>query len=377
MTRRVYRSTDYGAPNIQGQAQKLIDFLQAVLVDGYGTQTLSAGALTASGTTCTLVTPIAHGWVGTAKITVAGATPSAYNGEFSATVTGANTVTYTALSAPGTSPATGTITVKLAGAGWTKPAGMVGTNVAAFKQGVGSSGFYLNVDDTNTTYSIVRGYEDMTAVNTGTGLFPTTTQSATGLYMVKSSTADTTNRPWVCVATEEFFALYIDTNSSGTGVQSNIHFFGDIASYIPGDSTRAMLKANTGTTYSATTYTPNTSITSAFNGAYLSRPYSQLTGATTVSIITDYSKGGAGNFGNGGMPYPNPADNGVYLSKVWIGEPATGTLRGEIPGVLNPLHAAPFQHLETFNGIGDFAGRTFQAVKFYSSSQLCLEISDT
>jgi len=376
MTRRVYRSTDFGAPNLQGQAQKMVDLLQAVLVDGYGTQTLSANALTSSGTTCTFSTPIAHGWVGTAKVTIAGATPSAYNGEFSATVVNPTTVSYTALSAPGSSPATGTITVKQAGAGWTKPAELTGVNKAAFKQGTGSSGFYLRVDDTNPTYSIVRGYETMSDPDTGTGLFPTATQQPTGEYFVKSASNDTVSRPWMIVANEGFFILYIDTNS-GAGAQSNIHFFGDIASYIPGDLTKAIIKAGTGTTFSSIANSPNAALTSTFVGAYLSRPYSQIAGAVTMSLFTDHVKGGGGNFGAGGMPYPNPADNGVYLSKLWVGESGTGTLRGEIPGVWSPLHNAPFAHLEVFNGIGDLAGKTFQAVKFFSSSQLCLEISDT
>jgi len=61
--------------------------------------------LTSSGTTCTLVTSAAHGLVTGNQVTITGASPSQYNGTFRITVTNGTTFTYTALSAPATSPA--------------------------------------------------------------------------------------------------------------------------------------------------------------------------------------------------------------------------------------------------------------------------------
>ena len=61
--------------------------------------------LTSSGTTCTLVTSVAHGLVTGNQVTITGASPSQYNGTFRITVTNGTTFTYTALSAPATSPA--------------------------------------------------------------------------------------------------------------------------------------------------------------------------------------------------------------------------------------------------------------------------------
>ena len=52
-------------------------------------------------TTATLTTAIAHGLLTGNKVTVTGATPAAYNGTFTITVTGANTFTYTMASNPG------------------------------------------------------------------------------------------------------------------------------------------------------------------------------------------------------------------------------------------------------------------------------------
>jgi hypothetical protein len=61
--------------------------------------------LTSSGTTCTLTTAVAHGLVTGNQVTITGASPAAYNGTFRITVTSGTIFTYTALSAPATSPA--------------------------------------------------------------------------------------------------------------------------------------------------------------------------------------------------------------------------------------------------------------------------------
>ena len=62
-------------------------------------QTISS--ITNSGTTATLTTASAHGLATGNRVTISGATPSAYNGTFVITVTGATTFTYTMLSNPG------------------------------------------------------------------------------------------------------------------------------------------------------------------------------------------------------------------------------------------------------------------------------------
>lgn len=74
----------------------------------------------------------------------------------------------------------------LAGAGWTKP--FTGTNLAVFRQGAGSNGMYLRVDDTSSAAGSrsarVVGYEVMSDVNNGTPQsFPTAVQYSGGLYV--------------------------------------------------------------------------------------------------------------------------------------------------------------------------------------------------
>ena len=58
-------------------------------------------SITASGTTATVTTSVAHGLASGSSVTVSGATPAAYNGTYSVTVLTATTFTYVAAVAPG------------------------------------------------------------------------------------------------------------------------------------------------------------------------------------------------------------------------------------------------------------------------------------
>jgi uncharacterized repeat protein (TIGR01451 family) len=69
----------------------------------------SVSSLTRSGSTASVTTSVPHGWITGEVITIAGASPAAYNGSRAITVTGATTFTYTVPGTPAT-PATGTIT---------------------------------------------------------------------------------------------------------------------------------------------------------------------------------------------------------------------------------------------------------------------------
>jgi hypothetical protein len=72
---------------------------------------ISVVQLTSSGTACTAQIADSSGITGGASYPVAGASPAAYNGTFAMTVADSTHLTYTAGSAPGSSPATGTITI--------------------------------------------------------------------------------------------------------------------------------------------------------------------------------------------------------------------------------------------------------------------------
>jgi hypothetical protein len=68
---------------------------------------LSIDDISSSGTTCTITCRVPHGMLPGANITVSGCEQTAYNGTFTVTSVGPYTLTYTALTSPAATPATG------------------------------------------------------------------------------------------------------------------------------------------------------------------------------------------------------------------------------------------------------------------------------
>lgn len=365
MTVRIFRSTDYNAPTLSGTAGDLITVLDACLVNGYGSQTIT---LTRSGTTVTAATTNPHGLVKLAKYTVSGANEADYNGEFSITVTGASSFTYEIVGTPA-SPATGTITGSLAGSGWAKP--YTGTNKAAYLQGTGGNGHYLRIDDTVAVSSRCVGYEAMTDIDTGTGAFPTDAQVSGGLYIVKSSVASTLERDWIIIATEK--AFYYLSNATGLDSNSVCTFFGSIVSYKSGDNFGTQIISNNTATYTSNNFRALVSNLSTVTlGHYVVRDYTGTGTSINNGKHSDAVKGSVNTIGGGSLTYPNLVDSKLYFEKIYIH--LTTRVRGELPGALCPLHSKPLTHLDYFS---DASNNVYLVHNMYSTSQCFFEISDT
>lgn len=379
MTVRVYRSTDFGAPQLSGQVGTLIAILNACLVDGYGTNTITS--LTQSGGVATAITNVPHQFTGSPKVLIAGAASSDYNVEATITITGASTFTYPVNpAAPGT--AGGAPTCKIAGSGWTKPFAD-GTYVAAYKQPAGSNGFYLRVDD-NSSATVARGqaYETMTNVSSGLTPFPTSAQLAGGVHIVKSDVASSATRPWILISNGPMMYLFVNHDNSATWAVANGVMFGDLKSYKAGggDAYGTIIAGNTASSYSNNfMYSLVSSIASVTNGHWMARSYTGIGGSITVSKSSDTVKSQNSNVGVAGMPYPSPIDGGLYVSPLWISEPSpTLSVRGELPGLWNPLHARPLATGDVWTpSSGSLVGKVFEAINLYSSAQIFIETSDT
>lgn len=380
MTVRVYRSTDFSAPQLSGQVGTLLAVLDACLVNGFGANTITS--LTQSGGVATATTNVPHQFTGSPKVLVAGAASSDYNVETTITITGASSFTYPVNpAAPGT--AGGSPTCKIAGSGWTKPFAD-GTYVAAYKQPAGSNGFYLRVDD-NSSATIARGqaYETMTNVSSGLTPFPTSGQLAGGVHIVKSDVASSATRPWMLVCNGPFFALFIAHDNNATWTNGNGTAFGDIKTYKAGgaDPYGTVLIGNISATYTSNALQQlSSSIGAATAGHWMARSYSGIGGSITVSKTSDYAKSqNAAATGVGGIPYPSAIDGGLYVTPLWLSE-LTPTLapRGELPGLWNPLHARPLANGDIWTpSSGSLVGKTFEVVNLYSSAQIFVETSDT
>ena len=376
MTVRVYRSTDLGAPQLSGQVGTLIAILNACLVDGYGTNTITS--LTQSGGIATAITNVPHQYTNSPKVLVAGAGAGEYNGEVTITITGASSFPFPVNPAAPAS-AGGSPTCKRAGSGWTKPFAD-GTYVAVYKQPSGSNGFYMRIDD-NSTANIARmlGYETMTDVSTGLTPFPTAAQLAGGVYVVKSDAVSAAARPWMLVCNGPIMHLFVAHDNSATWANGNGTGFGDIKTYKAGgaDPYGTVLIGNTAASYASNSIQSlSMSIDNYTSGHWMARSYSGIGGSIAVSKTSDYAKSrGASTVGSNGIPYPSAVDGGLYVAPLWLAETAP---RGELPGLWNPLHNRPLANGDVWiPSSGSLLGNTFEAVNLFGNGQIFVETSDT
>lgn len=267
-----------------------------------------------------------------------------------------------------------------ASAGWTQE--YSGTNLAAFRSAAGNR-HYLWVDDTATTAFRVRGFESMSAIDTGVGPFPTDAQMSGGCYCSKSQAANSDARGWIVVADEKrfwFLAAHGTATIAGSTYNGNGMFFGDILSMKAGDAFGTLLMASN-TASSGNNFVGGLAVSStvAVTAHYMPRAYTQIGGAVAVGKHSDYPKSyGATIVGAGGGAYPDPVTGGIWLAPLFVHE--GGLTRGIIPGGWNPLHNMPAQPGDTFQGAGPLAGREFIFVDTASSAsrgRIALEISDT
>ena len=368
---KVYQSTDLGAPAMTGQLGKLVDLLDAVLVNGYGS--VSVSSINRTSTTATVVTATAHGFITGDSALIGGAAESAYNIDAVVTVIDTTTFTYAVAGSPST-PATGTITSKRAPADFAKS--FAGTNQAAYRSNnVAYTRPYLQVldDGAGTAGNFearMRGFETMSSVTVGTGPFPTVAQSAFGYIQKKSATLDATARPWCIISDGVTFYTWIlhnQTTAVAFSTTSNQAFpcgFGDIVSYKSGDAYSGFL-CGTG---SESTTTSNT------DG--LCYQATGLTGPTTLAtsplcMPRDFTGTGTSKFnawiGTGTqvamsssvvIPYPNPTDGAMYVVPIQVIQGTPNSIRGKCPGLYETLHGVnTHTGLDVLDNVTGLSGR--------------------
>lgn len=337
MTVRVYRSTDASAPTLTGQTGSLVALLDAVLVNGYGTQT-------------------AAGW----------------------------TIAFT------------------------------GTSKRNYTMAAGGTGMSLYVDDSGPgagTFKEARvtGFVTSTALGTGTGQFPTTSQQtapAGALVVRKSATADATARAWTIVADGHTLYMFAETGDQTAPFMAYPWMFGDFFPYGPSDTSNCILiarttentaaggpatfpGANINTVYDGFSGFPvmnNGGLVNTVPGHYVAASYTGVGGSIAVGKHADMAKMGCmiGSFGYPGpmqmgylgsftlsassnsgatwvneFDYPNGPDTGLYVSPIWIHH--NGMVRGYLKGLWCPLQHMPLGHNDTYTGTGVMAGKSLLA----------------
>lgn len=319
----VYQSSDASAPALSGASGALVSLLDACLINGYGSKSSA-------------------GW------------SRVYN-------------------------ATGGIS------------GNTGTQAIYRCPSGASSGFLFYVGD-NSPHATSLGKEafwgmaeTITGMNTGinTGNFGTIGYNVTGYVMRKSASADAVAREWICFADDRSVHLLV---RNGDVANAYTHcMFGEFYSYVTNDLYKTMIVGRTSWNSNSAAYesmdflvnVPAHHTASYLVGAVMrgylgigtSVPVCQVPmyGGLTSSYLT--STWTVYNQNVGQIAFPNPTDGGLFLSPSWILDFTTVPIphiRGKIRGLYcagNKSSQIAFADRETFNGVGELAGKAFMTIK--------------
>lgn len=318
-----------GAPTLNGQAGSAIALLDACLVTGFHLTT--ATALTVSGGVATLTFSDVHSASLHSVIVVDGVTGAlaGLNGEQKVTHVATGELRFATALADGT--AAGTITFKMAPAGWLKV--FSGTNKAVYQSAdPTSTKMYLRVDDTGTTFCRLRGYETMSDVDTGAGPFPTNEQISGGGYMNKSRSASADPVNWVVIA--DACGMYINVVGSSVydaNVKSGqTRYIGDMQALRPGGDPYAFVLGSPGSGDYA--QTEGMCDASPNSGHYLPRAYHGLGSCVKENCRADFGTGLSGQDNSAG-DFPSVIDGGLILSPRFVCGNSTAPPRAYFPGL--------------------------------------------
>jgi hypothetical protein len=349
-----------GAPILNGVAGSLLGVLDACLRDGFDLKAVTTLVVAAG--VATMSFSGSHSATVDSVVLVAGSDLAALNGEQKITALGIGFVKFATAAANTT--ATGTITFKMAPAGWLTP--FTGTNLRVYKSAdVAGTGMLFRVNDTTTTGCLCVGYEQMTDINTGTGPFPTVAQKTNGAWITKSSTANTNKVRWNLFADSRTILLCIAGYSSNTGIDKpggQLRLIGDLISFRPGGDPYAFVLGLSDTdNYGDAVGLMDTTC----RGQYMPRAYHGLgisVDATTKVYIGSGASSGMDNYLG---PFPSVVDGGLRLSKRFIYESATNPPRGEAPGVYHVPQSSVgliFGTNDVISGTGTLSGRRLLGV---------------
>ena len=325
MTVRVYRSTDASAPTLNGTVGALCTVLDAVLVNGYGSQT-------------------AAGW----SIAYTGTNLRAYR-----MATSGNTGFY--LDVNDAAPAT----AKEARVRGYETMSALSTGTGPFPTTAQSTnGIFLR--KSNTADSTARPW----AIIADGSVFYLFTEAgdltgATLAFMFGDFFSYKASDAYRCAIigrmTENVSSVSVENFVSGTW--------------------STFSTVNTGH-YAARSFT-------ALGGSKTFGKHFDVTKGAVYSNSGGamYCGYGSTNSSGANLVYPNPPDNGLYLGPVWLHH--DGAVRGYLKGIWCPLHYRPLGQGDTFTGSGNLAGESFvvQVVQLADSTtvpgQVCIETSDT
>lgn len=381
---KFYVHTNTNAPQLQNAFGCMIDVLDACLVNGFGSQTVST--LTASGTTVTATFGSAHNFMQYQVIKIAGATQTEYNGEHRIlTVPNANSITFQLAAAPSVTTATGTINCSLPPLGWLKP--FSGTGKAAYRSSNAllASRPYLRVVDaldpaytsTYAKYAKVGIVEDMTDIDTMLGVqapydsanpdknWVGTGSGTTGINgwarwyyaasgsvssgLINSQTPAAGNRQWILVGNSDYFYILPTSMVPSATINTqhaSAYGFGAFKSLLNADNSCTFLQSHLTLGNNGASVIANFGLVSSFTSSslLLLRDYAQSANyktANCLSLNSDTAGSGVNN-----VIGASTLTNTAPFAPVFIKEDTTNVLRGQIKNLFWLFQQKPYSNFQ-------------------------------
>ncbi len=332
-----FLSTMYGAPVQNSLAGSKIAVLDACLITGFGLRAASRITVTAGVATVEFSVGAALPPPQDSVLLIDGAAQTLLNGEQRVTESASGVFKFRTAAPDSVDNGTG-ITFKFAALGWAKP--FSGTNQAVYRSTDPQSyGMYLYVDDRASQTTALRAFESMSAIDTGSGPFPTSTQAPGGLFWAKSTTTNTNAVRWTLVGDSRVF---FDNTAAGTAsfassIASGTKGFGDlVALRRAGDAFACMLNGPTST--ATALGTPNNSsleIATGVGAYYLPRAITTI-GSSIAPRYLAYT--GGTSLGSGRDTYlgnfPSDVDGQLLLARCFFDNtPVSTAPRALLPGM--------------------------------------------
>ncbi|WP_336942829.1 hypothetical protein [Acinetobacter modestus] len=381
---KYYVHTNTNAPQLTNNFGCMIDVLDACLVNGFGSQTVST--LTAVGTTVTATFGSAHNFMQYQVIKIVGATQTEYNGEFRIlTVPNANSITFQLPSVPSVTTATGTINCSLPPLGWLKP--FSGTGKAAYRSAntLLASRPYLRVIDaldaaytsTYAKYAKVGIVEDMTGIDAmlgvqapydsaspdknwiGSGSGTTgingwarwyyAASGAVSSGLINSQTPAAGNRQWILVGNSDYF-YFLPTSTVTSATVNTQHAsaygFGAFKSLLNADNSCTFLQSHLTLSNNGASVNVNFGLvsSSASSSLLLLRDYAQSANyktANCLSLNSDTAGSGVNN-----VIGASTLTNTAPFAPVFIKEDTTNVLRGQIKNLYWLFQQKPYSNFQ-------------------------------
>jgi len=263
-----------------------------------------------------------------------------------------------------------------AGAGWTKEYYDAANHIAVYKQGLGSNGIYLRVEDPSYNIVSVQAYANIsgTLSSTAPENEPFHDYGSRGGFM-KSNKNDNTSVNWSLYATEKFFYVFCG-HVDNTQHTQNMFYFGDYNCVNPNFKYNTLLGIGYDGSYANYQYYYNP-ITTGNGGGFLWRGARQVNDYVRGRLITPHSCAitpaqlGYDNY----FAYPNPLDNSLIISPVGIIDDDTKTFMGYMPGLYVPQHRQPFQAPDSFTVSGTVMSGTDMGIKLLYLGQVFIQTS--